>query len=101
MSYRISDVVLRVYYDGDDVVAFSASRRCDESGSKTHFTTWRRGEAFIGAISTAASDPDLGSVRPADPTDLNELAGIINAHGSGIPKPIRATILQVLRSSAP
>lgn len=100
MSYRMSDVVLRVYYDDDGVVAFSASRRCDGNGSRTHFTTWRRGEGFIGAIATATSHPDLGSVRSADPIDLSELARIIDAHGSGIPKPMRAMILQTLRSSA-
>jgi len=101
MSYRVGDVTLRVYYDSDGVVAFSASRRCDAKGAKTHFTTWRRGEGFIGAIATATSHPDLGSVRPADPMDLSELAGIIDAHGSGIPNPMKVMILQTLRSSAP
>ena len=101
MSYRVNDVVLRVYRDEDGLVAFSASRRCEGNGSKTHFTTWRRNEGFIGAIATATSDPDLGSVRPAEPMDLRELARIIDAHGSGIPTPTREIILQMLRSSAP
>jgi hypothetical protein len=101
MSYRITDVVLRVYYAHDGVVAFSASRKCDGDGSKTQFTTWQRGEGFIGAIATATSDPDLGTVRPAEPMDLGELAEIINAHGSGIPEPMRAMILQTLHSSPP
>lgn len=67
---------------------------------KTRFTTWRRGEGFIGAIATATSHPDLGSVRPADPMDLSNLARMIEAKGSGISKPMRVMILQTLRSSA-
>jgi hypothetical protein len=100
MSYRINDITLRVYYDHDGVVAFSASGKCDGDGSKTRFTTWRRGEGFIAAIATATSHPDVGSVRPADPMDLSNLARMIEAKGSGISKPMRVMILQTLRSSA-
>jgi hypothetical protein len=100
MSYRINDITLRVYYDHDGVVAFSTSRRCESDGSITRFTTWRRGEGLIGAIATATSDPDLGSVRPAAPMDLKELADIIETHGSGIPERTKVMIIQKLRGSA-
>jgi hypothetical protein len=99
MSYRLSNIILRVYYDGDGVVAFSASRRYGAMGLHTHFTTWQRGEGFIGAIATATSHPDLGNVRAAHPMDLSELASIIDAHGSGIPNPMKVTILQTLRGA--
>ena len=100
MSYRVGDVTLHVYYDDNGVFTFGADRRIDNAGSKTLLTTWRRGEGFTGAIATATSHPDLGSVRSAAPMDLNELADIIETHGSGIPEPTKAMIIQTLRGSA-
>jgi len=99
-SFRVGNLTLQVYYDDSGVITFGVDYRIEPPGSKIHLTTWRRGEGFTGAIATLTSHPDIGSIRPAPPMDLVELADIIETHGSGIPEPMRLMILQTLRGSA-
>lgn len=100
-SFRVGDISLQVHYDDNGVCIFAAERHLDAAGLKTHLTTWHRGEGFSGVIATATSHPDLGSMRPAEPADLNELADTIEAHGSGMPRRMRDVIIKTLRTGAP